>query len=239
MNDSLRRLGLTTLAKAVPGLLETARQQQPTYESFLQQALDTEVQGRAERAQQRRLHAARLPGTQSLDAFDFGFQPTLVPGLIRELATLQFLQTATNVVFLGPPGVGKSHLAAGLARRAIEAGRTVRWVTLRELAEEWTTLTESLHLRRYVSPHLLVIDEIGYVRLTLTQSQRFFDLVAARYERGSMIFTSNRSFTEWGTLLGDEVLATALLDRLLHHAEVITINGRSYRLKERFTPPTT
>ncbi len=239
MNDLLKGLGLTQLAQQLPGLLDTARQQQLSYEAFLRQALESEVDGRQRRALERRLRAAHLPSRTRLESFDFSFQPSVSERLVRELAGLAFVPTATNIVFLGPPGVGKTHLASGLAIRAIEAGYTALFTTLSQLAE---TLEATPHpslwrqrLRRYLQPRVLVIDEVGYTRLTADQARRFFDLVTARYERGPIILTSNTSFTEWGTLLGgDEVLATALLDRLLHHAEVITINGRSYRMKDRF-----
>lgn len=241
VNGSLKRLGLTTLATAVADLLETARQQQWPYEIFLQQALAVELQGRAQRAYERRLRAAHLPASAvniSLDSFDFAFQPTLSERLIRELATLGFLETATNLVFLGPPGVGKTHLALALLARTLDAGHTARFTTLRQLADELETTSWRQQRRRYLTPRLLVIDEVGYLRLTTSQAHQLFDLVTARYEQAPTILTSNRSFAEWGTLLGDEVLATALLDRLLHHAEVITITGRSYRMKDRQAPAT-
>ena len=183
------------------------------------------------------MKAARLPTHKTLDAFDFTFQPALNERQLRELGDLSFLKTATNVVFLGPPGVGKTHLALSLAVRALEKGYSVLFTTLAHLAEDLAAAPHpSLlrqRLRRYLRPRLLIIDEVGYTKLTEEQAHHLFALVRDRYEQGSTILTSNTSFSEWGALFNNEVLATALLDRLLHHAEVITINGQSYRMKDR------
>jgi DNA replication protein DnaC len=238
----LKQLGLTQLELVLPQLLEQARREQWTSETVLARALGAEIEGRDRRANERRLKAAHIPGEKTLDSFDFPFQPSLSERLVRELADLSFVRAATNVVFLGPPGVGKTHLSLALAGRALKAGHMVLFTTLRELAE---TLDSASHpglvrqrLRRYITPSLLVIDEVGYTKLSLEQARHFFELVAARYEHGSIVLTSNTSFAGWGSILGgDEVLATALLDRLLHHAEVIPINGPSYRMKERQLDP--
>lgn len=236
MNDLFKELGLTSLAKRLPQVLEQARQGQPSYETFLQQALQAEVDGRKQRAQERRRRAAHLPTTKSLEAFDFSFQPTLSPALVQDLAGLAFVQTATNIILLGPPGVGKTHLGIALLVKALEAGHSALFTTLAHLVEALEaapTQPWRHRLRRFLKPQVLLIDEVGYTRLTAEQAHQLFELVNARYEQGAIILTSNTSFAEWGSLLGDEVLATALLDRLLHHAEVLTINGRSYRMKER------
>jgi DNA replication protein DnaC len=233
----LVQLGLRHLGQALPSLLDEARQQQVSYETFLYRALAVEAQARHARLLQRRSQAAHLPARKSLDAFDFSFQPGLSEHQVRELASLSFVQTATNIVILGPPGVGKTHLVVALAWRALEAGYSAYFTTLAALVEDLDSAgprdTVRHRLRFYARAKVLVIDEIGYTRLSPKQAQLLFELVNARYEVGSLLLTSNKSFTEWGPLLGDEVLASALLDRLLHHAEVLAINGPSYRMKDR------
>jgi len=237
MQPQLKQLGLTQLEKALPALFETARQEQWTYELFLTRAVATEIEGRDRRAAERRMTAARLPAIKTLEAFDFAFQPSLSERLLWELADLSFVQTATNVLFLGPPGTGKTHLSLALAVKALAVGYSALFTTLTHLAEVLDTASYPglvrQRLRRYTTPSVLVIDEVGYTKLSPGQAHHFFELVTARYEHGSILLTSNTGFSEWGSLLGDEILATALLDRLLHHAEVIPINGRSYRMKDR------
>ncbi len=243
MHPQLKQLGLSQLEQALPSLYEQARAEHWTYETFLGQAIAAEIEGRDRRAAERRMSAARLPALKTLEAFDFAFQQALGKRWLWELADLCFVQSATNVIFLGPPGVGKTHLSLALTVKALAAGYSALFTTLTQLAElldtaSYPTLLRQ-RLRRYTTPRILVIDEVGYTKLNASQAHHFFELVTARYEHGSILLTSNTSFAAWGDLLDDEVLATALLDRLLHHAEVIAINGRSYRMKDRQESKTT
>jgi DNA replication protein DnaC len=181
------------------------------------------------------LKTARLAPPKTLEGFDFSFQPSLDRGRILALAQIDFVARAEVVHFLGPPGTGKSHLATALGVAAVRAGRSVYRATLAEIvealgrAEREGRLAE--RLRSYARPALLIVDEIGYLPITAGGANLFFQLVNARYEKGAMILTSNRGFAEWGEVFGDPVVATALLDRLLHHAVVVQIEGASYRLR--------
>jgi DNA replication protein DnaC len=181
------------------------------------------------------LKTARLTPPKTLEGFDFSFQPSLDRGRLLALAQVDFVARAEVVHFLGPPGTGKSHLATALGVAAVRAGRSVYRATLAEIvealgrAEREGRLTE--RLRSYARPALLIVDEIGYLPITAGGANLFFQLVNARYEKGAMILTSNRGFAEWGEVFGDPVVATALLDRLLHHAVVVQIEGASYRLR--------
>jgi DNA replication protein DnaC len=181
------------------------------------------------------LSTARLMPVKTLESFDFTFQPSLDRERVLALAQLDFITRAEVVHFLGPPGTGKSHLATALGVAAVKAGRSVYRCSLAELiealskAEREGRLTEKL--RFYMRAALLIVDEIGYLPITPGGANLFFQLVNARYEKGAMILTSNRGFAEWGEVFGDPGVATALLDRLLHHAVVVQIEGASYRLR--------
>jgi DNA replication protein DnaC len=183
MSSLAQQLNLTSLPTHLPALLEAARQQQLSYEAFLEQALGCELAERQKRAHERRLRAARLPFGARLERFDFRFQPSVSERLMRELASLAFVTTATNVVFVGPPGVGKTHLACSLATAALEAGHSALFVTLRELSQQLAQPGPRGGLavvRRYSQPAVLVLDEVGYTRLSADQAHALFELITPR-----------------------------------------------------------
>jgi DNA replication protein DnaC len=198
--------------------------------------LSEELSLRESRRVKTALVMARLSTVKTLSGFDFAFQPSLDRTRILALAELGFVDRREVLHFLGPPGTGKSHLAVALGVEAVKAGRSVYFTTLADLvgtlarAEREGTLRE--RIRSFCRPALLIVDEIGYLPVVPGGGNLFFQLVNARYERGAMILTSNRGFAEWGEVFGDPVVATALLDRLLHHAAVVQIEGSSYRLRQ-------
>jgi DNA replication protein DnaC len=233
----LDRLKMEHLEPQLDALCEQAAQREMDYKTFLAEALRLEWQGRFQRGIETRLRQSRFPWNKTLEQFDFDFQPSLDKRQVRELAGLSFVERAHNVVILGPPGVGKTHLAVALGVKAVEAGYSVLFHTLESLM---TRLNRAQHenrleasLKQLSYPKLLILDELGYLPLTHHEASLFFRLVVRRYERGSLIVTSNKSFLDWGEVFNDQVLATAILDRLLHHATTLNVKGESYRLKEK------
>lgn len=238
LEQQLRALKLTRAALVIDSIAQACAREKAGYLDFLSRLLDVELEERRERKIEMLQRFAAFPYRKALESFDFDFQPTVDRRLVRDLQTLRFLEHGENVILVGPPGTGKTMLSVGLGIKACEAGRRVVFTTADDLitalmrAFQENRLEEKLKV--YTNPSLLILDEIGYLPLDKLQSNLLFQVISKRYERGSMIVTSNKGFSAWGEIFaGDPVIASAILDRLLHHSHVINIRGESYRLKEK------
>ena len=235
--EQLQRLRLGYVAERLDAVLAEAARQEPTYLDFLDQVLQQETAAKQRKRVAMGIQIAHFPTVKTLEEFDFKFQASVDQRLVRELATGRFLATAENVLIFGPPGVGKTHLAIGLGRAVVEAGHSVLFTSatalLAALAKAETEGQLAERLTFYSKPKLLVIDELGYLPFERRSAHLFFQLVARRYERASTLITTNQLVTQWGTVFGDEVLAAAILDRLLHHSYTLMIQGESYRLRQK------
>jgi DNA replication protein DnaC len=237
VEDHLVRLRLGHVAQRLDAMLSEAARGEPTYLDFLDTLLREEVDSKQRKRVQMGLTIAHFPQARTLEDFDFRFQPSVDQRLVKELSTARFLSLSDNVLIFGPPGVGKTHLAIAIGRAVVEAGHTVLFTSATAMitglskAEAEGRLGEQLTF--LAKPKLLIVDELGYLPFERRSAHLFFQLVARRYERGSILITTNQSVSQWGTVFGDDVLAAAILDRLLHHSHTLMIQGESYRLKQK------
>ena len=235
IDEYLKILTLHKIGEIYKVESEKAAKTKLGYTEYLLKLLEEQVLTKIERSINRKMQIAAFPQVKRLEEFDFSFQPQIDEKIIRELANLNFLEDGKNVLFLGPPGVGKTHLAIALGIKAIEQRKRVLFYSAEKLTEELAAAEVAGILNTKLESlsrlDLLIIDELGYLSLSNQTAKLFFQLVSKRYERGSIIITSNKSFEDWGEIFNDEVVASAILDRLLHHSYPFFINGKSFRLK--------
>ena len=237
LHNNLQYLKLNTIEELLDNFLETAARDNKTTMEVLDYLFEQEKKHREAVAIERRMKSAVFPVKKTLEEFDFEFQKSIDKNVIKDLATLRFVYNSENVVFLGPPGVGKSHLAIALGIEAVKAGISVHFTNTGNLIERLKTANQEgmleKKLRDLMKYKVLIIDEIGYLPFDEEGAHCLFQLISRRYEKSSMILTSNKSYGEWGEIFKDQIIAAAVLDRILHNSTTINIRGESYRLKER------
>jgi DNA replication protein DnaC len=233
------QLKFTRLQTAWPDAAHKAAKEEASFADFLERVLGAEASARQERKVDMLMKLATMPSVKTLEQFDWAAAPGAPKAQILELAHLGFIERAQNIVLIGPSGVGKTHVALAVAHKAVTAGHKVRFLTAADLMLQLATARQQGRLKEYfnravLGPKLLVVDEIGYLPFGREEANLFFQVVAKRYERGSMVLTSNLPFTQWAaTFADDQTLTAAMLDRLLHHAHIVQITGESYRLKDK------
>jgi len=237
MQNHLKDLKLSGIIKSLDTRIEEAVKSNLSYLEFFELLIQDEITNRSNNANRKRLQKAKFRQHKTIEEFNFSYQPSINRQMIFNLATCEFIRKKENIAFIGPPGTGKSHLASAIGIKAVHQGYSVLFTTINHMLEELyiSRADNSFNqkLKKYTAPDLLILDELGLKKLNQNSVDDFYEIISTRYENKSTIITSNKSFDEWGRILFDPVLATAILDRFVHHCHFITIKGESYRMKER------
>lgn len=233
----LRNLKLSGIAKTLEVRNEQAIKEKLSYMEFLELLIEDELANRKDNSYKKRFQKAHFPFTKTLEEYDFNFQPTLNRQEIYNLATCEFIRKKENVVFIGPPGTGKTHLSISIGIKALQQGYKVIFTTVSDmmgaLFESKADNSYAQKLKYYLSSDLLILDELGFRKLNEHIVDQFYEIISQRYEKGSLIITSNKTFDEWGNIFWDSILASAILDRIVHHCHLVLIKGESFRMREQ------
>lgn len=233
----LRNLKLSGIAKTLEVRNEQAIKEKLSYMEFLELLIEDELANRKDNSYKKRFQKAHFPFTKTLEEYDFNFQPTLNRQEIYNLATCEFIRKKENVVFIGPPGTGKTHLSISIGIKALQQGYKVIFTTVSDmmgaLFESKADNSYAQKLKYYLSSDLLILDELGFRKLNEHIVDQFYEIISQRYEKGSLIITSNKTFDEWGNIFWDSILASAILDRIVHHSHLVLIKGESFRMREQ------
>ena len=237
LTERLKKVGFQLTADQIEGILEDASKHNVPYSEFLDTLLLREIEFQEEKAFQQRMKGAKLPYIKRIEDFDFTFQQSINERRVKEVLTCRFIENGENILLLGPPGVGKTHLAIGFTVEALQRGYSAYYTRCDDFIAACKKAEQNGTTSRLISKlcrrDILVLDEIGYFPFDERSATIFFQVVSQRYEKGSIILTSNKSYVDWGNVFGDDILATAVLDRLLHHSTTFNIKGNSYRLREK------